>query len=52
MAFTAEYLSGEICVQEAEIEDARWFDIDGLPEISSEVSIAGRLIRHVVNEFG
>lgn len=45
IAFTAEYLSGEIRVDEHEIAEARWFGPgDALPEIATGVSIAGALI--------
>lgn len=46
VAFTAEYLSGEIAVQEDEIAEARWFGPhDTLPDIAGRISIAGLLIR-------
>ncbi len=44
LAFTAEYDSGDITPQPGEIEDARWFDIDALPELPPPFSISGRLI--------
>lgn len=46
VAYTAEYLSGEITVQEDEIAEARWYGPqDALPEIAGRMSIAGLLIR-------
>lgn len=45
LAFTAEYESGEIAVDNVEITDAGWFEADHLPLIPSIDSIAGRLIR-------
>lgn len=45
IAFTAEYESGEIKVDDIEITDAAWFTADSLPEIPSNDSIAGRIIR-------
>jgi NAD+ diphosphatase len=45
MAFTAEYESGEIKVDENEITDAAWYQADSLPEIPSTDSIAGKMIR-------
>lgn len=46
VAYTAEYVSGEIRVQEEEIADARWFGPgDPMPEIAARISIAGSLIR-------
>lgn len=46
MAFTAEYDSGEIAVDNEEIDEASWFSPDQLPEIPNEDSIAGKIIRH------
>lgn len=48
VAYTAEWEQGEIVPQEAEIEDAAWFDIDALPGIPPRISIAGHLIRDTV----
>ena len=46
IAYTADYVSGEIRVQEDEILEARWFGPgDPMPEIAGRVSIAGALIR-------
>lgn len=46
IAYTAEYAGGELCIQEDELTDARWFGPgDALPEIPAIESIAGRLIR-------
>lgn len=45
LAFTAEYESGEITVDNVEITDAAWYKADSLPIIPSEDSIAGRIIR-------
>ncbi|MEJ2749230.1 MAG: NAD(+) diphosphatase [Anaerolineae bacterium] len=44
IAFTAEYDSGEITPEEAEIVDANWFKPDELPDVPPPVSIARRLI--------
>ena len=45
VGFLAEYDSGEICLQEAEIHDAQWFHCDGpLPEMPPEGTIARKLI--------
>jgi NAD+ diphosphatase len=46
LAFTAEYLSGEIKVDGEEIVDARWFGPgDTLPDIPPLDSVAGSLVR-------
>jgi len=42
--FTATYASGEISLDDEEIEDAGWFTIDNLPRIPGKISIARKLI--------
>ncbi len=44
IGFTARYLSGEIVLDEEEIEDAGWFTAGSLPRMPSRISIARRLI--------
>jgi len=45
LAYTADYLEGDIRVQESEIADARWFGPDDeWPELPVKVSIAARLV--------
>ena len=45
IAYTAEYESGEIRVDESEIAEARWFGPgDSLPVVPPGISIAGQLI--------
>lgn len=51
IAFKAEYLSGEICIDPNEIEDAKWFKIDNLPPLPSTASIAYRLIMSLLAEI-
>ncbi len=48
VAYTAEWVAGNIVPQEDEIEAAAWFDIDALPAIPPRFSIAGHLIRDTV----
>ena len=43
-AFTARWAGGEIVRQEDEIEDARWFPIDALPNVPPRFSVSGHLI--------
>lgn len=46
--FTAEYAGGELCVDRHELEDARWFPLDALPELPPSRSIARYLLdRHL-----
>ena len=44
LAFTAEYASGNIVLEEEEIEDANWFTVETLPNLPSRMSIARRLV--------
>lgn len=49
LGFYADYESGVIVPEEAEIAEAAWFDIDNLPAVpSAEISVAGELIRDYV----
>ncbi len=53
LGFTAEYASGELVLEEAEIDDARWFAADDLPSLPPKLSIARRLIdSFVTSETG
>jgi NAD+ diphosphatase len=51
IAFVCEWVSGEIKPQEAEIEDAKWFEVLQLPKLPSKISIARKLIDAVVEEM-
>jgi NAD+ diphosphatase len=42
----AEYAGGEVIIDPEELEDARWFPRDGLPNGPSRHSIAGFIIEH------
>jgi NAD+ diphosphatase len=44
IAFTAEWVAGEIVIDRKEISDAKWFSVDELPLIPPSLSIARRLI--------
>lgn len=44
IGFTADYVSGEICLADGELLEAGFFDRDHLPPIPSKMSIARRLI--------
>ncbi len=48
MAFSLEYASGTVEADGVELEDARWFDIDALPELPEPVHISRRLIDDTV----
>ncbi|ORT50763.1 NADH pyrophosphatase [Vibrio sp. qd031] len=44
VGFTAEYESGEIKIDQHELEDAQWFDFNNLPEMAPPGTIARELI--------
>ncbi len=49
LGFTAEYVSGEVCADGVELTDARFWKVDELPDIPAGESIAGKMIRRIVN---
>jgi NAD+ diphosphatase len=52
IAFTAEYLSGEIVTQPEEIADAKWFGPgDQLPDLPPRLSIAKVLLDSVISKW-
>ena len=52
IAFTARWKAGEIAADPAEIADARWFDVDALPEMPPpRVSISRALIDATVQRL-
>lgn len=44
VGFVARYVSGDVVVDTTELEDARWFHRDALPNLPPPVSIARRMI--------
>ena len=44
MGYHADYLDGQVKLQEEELEAGRWFSRDHLPTIPEKLSIARRLI--------
>lgn len=51
IGFTAQYDSGEITVDGEEISDAGWFDVEKLPELPSQVSIAREIIDWYIDKY-
>lgn len=49
VGYIADYASGEIKIDDNEIVDANWYDIDDLPHIPHKFSIARDLIDHLCN---
>jgi NAD+ diphosphatase len=50
LGFLCKYEAGEILLNDKELEDARWFDINDLPIIPPETSISGQLIRFYIED--
>ncbi len=48
MAFSAEWAGGEVRPDPGELEDARWFPVDALPELPETVHISRQLIDDTV----
>lgn len=49
LSFTADYESGEISLNDGELEEANWYHIDNLPgRPSSSISIAYRMIENYI----
>ena len=48
LGYFCQYKKGEIILNDAELEDARWFDIKELPIIPPDASISGQLIRSFI----
>ncbi|RYE12514.1 MAG: NAD(+) diphosphatase, partial [Rickettsiales bacterium] len=48
IAYKAHYLSGELIIDKKEIEDAKWFDLNNLPELPYLSSIARKLIDNLL----
>lgn len=44
--FVADYVAGDICVDLEELEDARWFPVDALPDLPANRSIARWIIEN------
>lgn len=52
IGFTAEYDSGEIVVDPQELLDAGWFAPREMPQVPTEISISGRIIRWFRETYG
>jgi len=49
LGFTADWLSGDIVIDDSEIADAQWFTADAMPLIPPPISIARKLIDSWLN---
>src|SRR5262245_59753495 len=52
VGFVARYAGGEVAVDAEELEDARWFPRDQLPNRPSRHSIAGFILEHYARRAG
>jgi NAD+ diphosphatase len=50
LGYTCKYVSGNIVLNDLELEEARWFDIGDLPIIPPVSSISGQLIRSYIED--
>lgn len=50
IGFTADYVSGELHLQEEELSRAGWFDREHMPQIPDKMSIARKLIDNYIKE--
>lgn len=51
LGFHADYLSGDIVIDDAEIADARWWHYRDLPMVPPEGTLSGQLIGHFVKQM-
>ncbi len=52
VGFTAQWKSGNIHIDEKEIEAAEWYTPENLPSIPTQASISGRLILNYLHKYG
>ena len=50
LGYFCKYESGDIILNDEELEEARWFDVDKLPTIPPDTSISGQLIRSYISD--
>ena len=51
IGFTAEYAGGKLRFEDEEIEDARWFSAENMPELPPRLSIARAMIDHFLKQM-
>ncbi len=51
LGFNAEYVAGELTIQQSELKEGRWFSIHSLPEIPKPLSMARKLIDNYISTF-
>jgi len=50
VGFWARWAGGDIVIDRSELEDARWFDVDAMPQLPPPISIARKMIDAWVEE--
>ena len=50
LGYKCKYQRGEIVLNDKELEDARWFNVNELPNIPPDTSISGQLIRSYIED--
>ncbi|WP_413700132.1 NAD(+) diphosphatase [Psychromonas sp. KJ10-10] len=50
MGFTADYLSGDIKIDPRELSSATWYDVDNLPALPVEGTLARKLINQMISQ--
>lgn len=51
IAYSAEYLSGDLRIDYNELEDARWFSMNNLPELLPFPSIVHQIVHSFINKI-
>jgi NAD+ diphosphatase len=51
IVYSAEYLSGDLRIDFNELEDARWFHINDLPELPPYPSIVHQIVHSFINKI-
>jgi NAD+ diphosphatase len=50
LGYFCKYEEGDIQLNDAELEEARWFNLDDLPMVPPDTSISGQLIRSYISD--
>ena len=50
LGYKCKYKSGEIILNDNELEDAKWFNISDLPNTPPKTSISGKLIHSYIED--
>ncbi len=50
IGFMAEYLNGDICLQEEELSCGKFYTLEDLPELPGKISLARKMIDHWIDQ--